>query len=573
MRMQTILAVSLFNLLCIPATTFTSQLSVVVLSKEEQAKVNVEKVSMFGVSITVTEFDDHEGAVFSDEDGIDIYRRFSDIIQRQQNKTAEEQSSKEAKAKDARSKEAEPVAVEVPPLSVAKMRTLIAEHFTPDNTLKPLSNPFIKHPVIQWTDLEKILKKYLAMFGNKSVENRLFVEKNYIGMEHVLVVGDIHGAVFSVLDIFDDWIERGWLKDDFTLAEGVRAVFLGDYVDRGEGGIEVLAQLLYLKIKNPAQVTLIRGNHEDLGMNQPYGFYKELEAKYTPAVCQALHSALALTYETFPTTLFLGGGGSCTKEKLSYTVFVHGMIDEVLAKSTAAILKDVSAQKVTFKNSTECSYVSAYNMANKNSQIAWGDIAQWCDHSQLLSEPATRMMPEIDGEPTGRHLVNQKWLEENFLNLYPSIQLIVRGHQHDIGAGVLFDSKTWDDVLKGIADFPELFKTLFAGPYGSQGPFPREAADELLDQLYCGEGLLAEHMGKVITTSAAKNVSGIDIKGPVGYFFLTPSDSPATRWSIEFIDPLDNKQKKAIALAPTSTFSTTPSSSSSSATSSSAPAS
>lgn len=537
MYMPTFFAVVLLNLvMCM--NDFASQMSLV----ERKASEYLRKASL-----------------------LDFYTAATTEEPSSQEPSSQERSSKEAKEKEAQSKAAEPLArtTEVPPLSVAKMRTLIAQYFTSDNTFKDSSNRFIKHPVIQWADLEKIFKRYLEMFGDKRGENSSFVEKNYIAMEQVLVIGDIHGAGFSLQALFDDWIAKGFMYDDYTLAAGFHVVFLGDYVDRGEAGIEVLAQLLYLKIKNPTQVTLIRGNHEDLEINGQYGFVDELEAKYTPDVCKALHNDLSLVYDTFPTALFLGAGESCTQEKLSYTVFVHGMVDEVLAKSTAEILKDISAQKVTFKNSAHGCYVSGYNMTKKTSQVAWGDVAQWCDHTQVLSEPATRMMPTMYGEPSGRHLVNIQWIEENFFNRYPSIQMLFRGHQHRISAGVLFDTKTWSDVLKSAGRFPDLYKALVSGPYGYQGPFLNEAASELLEKLYGGEGQLGEHTGKVMTTSVA-NVPDIEIKGSLGYFLLTPSSSPATRWTVDFLEVSGNEQPATVT-APTL------SASSSSATTSSAP--
>ncbi len=570
MHIPTLFAVVLLNLvMCM--NDFASQISLV----ERKANEYLRKASLLDFEITEEDLSDDDRDILA----------LRSYMQPQQQKTTEERSSqerssKEAKEKEAQSKAVEPLActTEVLALSVAKMRTLIEQNFTGDNRLKCLSNPFTKHPVLQWTDLEKIFKKYLEMFEDKRGDNSSFVEKNYIAMEQVLVIGDIHGAGFSLQALFDDWISKGFMHDDYTLAAGFHVVFLGDYVDRGEAGIEVLAQLLYLKIKNPAQVTLIRGNHEDLDINSQYGFVDELEAKYTPDVCKALHSALALVYETFPTALFLGAGESCTKEKLSYMVFVHGMIDEVLAKSTAEILKDISAQKVLFKNSAQGCYVSGYNMTKKTSQVAWGDLAQWCDHTQVLSEPATRMMPLMYGEPSGRPVVNIKWIEENFFNRYPSIQMLFRGHQHWVGAGVVFDTKTWNDVLKSASRFPVLYNALFSGPYGQQGPFLREAASELLEKMYGGKWQLGEHAVKVMTTSVA-NVPEIEIKGSLGYFLLTPSSSPATRWKVDFLEVLGNERQETtvseVAAVPASTFPTTPnpSASSSSATSSSAPAS
>jgi serine/threonine-protein phosphatase 2B catalytic subunit len=49
-------------------------------------------------------------------------------------------------------------------------------------------------------------------------------------------------------------------------------LFLGDYVDRGEFGIEVMAYLLALKLKYPTEVYMLRGNHETEEMTQMFNF-------------------------------------------------------------------------------------------------------------------------------------------------------------------------------------------------------------------------------------------------------------------------------------------------------------
>ncbi|KHJ94276.1 phosphoprotein phosphatase 1 domain protein [Oesophagostomum dentatum] len=79
------------------------------------------------------------------------------------------------------------------------------------------------------------------------------------------IVADLHGNLPQVLRIFKYCgIPQ---KDSF--------LFLGDYVDRGVQGLEVITLLFCLKIRYPYQVYLLRGNHEDANTTLNYGFFDE----------------------------------------------------------------------------------------------------------------------------------------------------------------------------------------------------------------------------------------------------------------------------------------------------------
>ncbi|KAG5187601.1 Metallo-dependent phosphatase-like protein [Tribonema minus] len=84
----------------------------------------------------------------------------------------------------------------------------------------------------------------------------------------VMVVGDIHGQYFDLLSILRKW------RPDHAL------LFLGDYVDRGAFSCEVMLQLLALKLRHPASVFLLRGNHECSTVSAHFGFKEECKVKY-----------------------------------------------------------------------------------------------------------------------------------------------------------------------------------------------------------------------------------------------------------------------------------------------------
>ncbi|KAI8615301.1 Metallo-dependent phosphatase-like protein [Chytriomyces sp. MP71] len=85
-----------------------------------------------------------------------------------------------------------------------------------------------------------------------------------------VVVGDVHGQFYDVLEIFRI---AGRCPD-------TNYVFLGDYVDRGFYSVETILLLVCLKIRWPSRVTLVRGNHESRAVTQTYGFYAECMRKY-----------------------------------------------------------------------------------------------------------------------------------------------------------------------------------------------------------------------------------------------------------------------------------------------------
>lgn len=145
----------------------------------------------------------------------------------------------------------------------------------------------------------------------------------------VAVFGDLHGSLHSFLRVLAGMSRDGWLRDDFTVAcSECFLLFLGDYVDRGPHGAEVLALLLLLKSLSPDRVFMVRGNHEDARENAPDEdgtFVTELRAKF-PNLRWRRIATLFRVYETLPLAIVVSTSNTSVAGP-RFILAVHGGIE------------------------------------------------------------------------------------------------------------------------------------------------------------------------------------------------------------------------------------------------------
>lgn len=111
------------------------------------------------------------------------------------------------------------------------------------------------------------------------------------------VFGDIHGQFSDLLLFFKLFGQPDHHTGDI---EALEYVFLGDLIDRGRQGVEVVLFLFCLKVLYPERVWLIRGNHEDADINLRYGFHDECMMKYPNGDGQMVFNLISDVYSWMP---------------------------------------------------------------------------------------------------------------------------------------------------------------------------------------------------------------------------------------------------------------------------------
>lgn len=120
--------------------------------------------------------------------------------------------------------------------------------------------------------LQDLCKDAKDVLSNEAVVLSLDIKQED---ERLVLVGDIHGQFRDlqthILSVQQRAFQAG--ESDYKF------LFLGDYVDRGPHGVEVMMLLLALKVEYPGLIYTIRGNHEESQTCRVYGFFQECRAK------------------------------------------------------------------------------------------------------------------------------------------------------------------------------------------------------------------------------------------------------------------------------------------------------
>ena len=249
-----------------------------------------------------------------------------------------------------------------------------------------------------------------------------------------IVRGDLHGDIASLLTQLASMKKQGLINDDFKLKQGYNMLFLGDYVDRGMYGAEVMYTIMRLMNANPNNVFAVRGNHEDLRINT--SFQREVAAKFDDKADQR-RQQIGRMYKNLPVVLYLGDQAG------RYFQCCHGGVEQGYDPDALLNAKNKKYQLLgALHRARGIQKVLDSSSASDKVKDDMRTISSIMQDDIVLSAPAPRFqLPlgfmwndfDVDGRAQvryqfGRGLVYGQ--EATGVSLHSKIIGIMRAHQH-----------------------------------------------------------------------------------------------------------------------------------------------
>ncbi len=294
----------------------------------------------------------------------------------------------------------------------------------------------------QWLDgvdpKRLLTDEFLAGRGNFNS----FVQKITVPIgSEVAMFGDLHGQFYSVVRSLNKLRDLEYLDADYNIIKNDFYIFfLGDFVDRGEHGVEVLNLLMQLKIQNPDRVYFSRGNHEDVNQNFVGGFMDQFKNKFVSSdpinllspskqeVAFAKVDLIAKLYNLMPVAIYLDSGDAkvmCCHGglEMGYNVnrFLNSSTDFEFIKSfdrqnfVESLSDSLSAELINMDEQGVARLKNMVPTANECGHM-WSDFSDWSgDETTYTFNRSFKY---------GKNLTDKIMADHG-------LDMIVRAHQHN----------------------------------------------------------------------------------------------------------------------------------------------
>lgn len=255
--------------------------------------------------------------------------------------------------------------------------------------------------------------KYMLTYGQEEspeemdiLSKRGYYQRKDLSGNHVYIIGDTHGSLHSLCDIFMQMDKEGafYKYGDVkgTLKRNVYVVCTGDLLDRSPYTLETAYLMIRLFADNPNQVTITLGNHEtdaELWTTRN-GTMKEVDGEYENrcGMVGDMEKKLKETLLLFPRSLI-------AETNLGVIQFNHGTFE------TITKMEDILTFRAFTSFQSDKNKIPIFD--DKEGHLNWGDVA---------TDPTVSGVQGMPGRPLRT---------SNDLDIYLTqfeLRLLIRGH-------------------------------------------------------------------------------------------------------------------------------------------------
>lgn len=252
---------------------------------------------------------------------------------------------------------------------------------------------------IMLNNLNILIKQYMSKLSDsdkyftdekvdKSKLDIYYMEKiNLESSDKIHIIGDIHGSIFSfissLIKIMDN--ENKAFKDrpNLILKDNHYLFFTGDLIDYNFMGLEILDLVIKFKIKNPNNVFLIDGNHEDYETYSKFYFLNELKKQ---AELFDLYLNTVEFLNILPTVIFININGK--RYQLN-----HGSICLVELSKEFNLLEYLESDKKYYYLIDE--FTANFRLIEFAKGYKWGDFST-TDNTPVYGRPKFNLVQVLD---------------------------------------------------------------------------------------------------------------------------------------------------------------------------------
>jgi hypothetical protein len=285
-----------------------------------------------------------------------------------------------------------------------------------------------------------ILDAHNAKFANRISEKGLTQSGSVDSLDltagnSLMLRADLHSDLRSLMTQLRMLQKEKLLDENFTCKKGFHLVFLGDYMDRGINDVEVFSLLLSLRMRNPDNVHLARGNHEDINKVQvSYSSVGEWLKKNEKPITEC--------YKSLPLAICISGGApedGSTPKRLMLTHALFAPHVDLFPLFEGKEKRMEISDTVTDTIQVPRRWKSTKTTPPKMKQ-AMADVTEWIKaadeqrksrkESQRFTTAEmftwTRLGEDRSTDTGGKPKDIQAWMRLN------RIAMVVRGHEHEL---------------------------------------------------------------------------------------------------------------------------------------------